>query len=173
MIFLHVQVGQPDDVEVGRTLDIPGLAAGCHQPAPSFQPWEKAERGGALKSMFFWRPKTSYSQPPEKKAIESKDEKDEEGKEKQECSEASAQNQSCKNHQESIDKTVYKLLTRTRKRGERTNPKKVLEDSREKCELRFRGPREAPSEMPVQRRIINKKYQVKKSNFSFKLQVDI
>merc|ERR1712037_815254 len=87
------KVELPDKDEGERTLQIPGLVAGCQPAEPSFEPWEKAEKGGVLKSMFFWKVKVgeNFTKP----ATESRDNNDEKP------SEDTAEKKSSKTHQES------------------------------------------------------------------------
>merc|ERR1712037_28287 len=102
------KVELPDKDEGERTIQIPGLVAGCQQPEPSFEPWEKAEKGGALKSMFFWKVKVGENLT--KPATESKDNNDEKP------SKDTAEKKLSKTHEESVDSTIYKILTRQRKK---------------------------------------------------------
>ena len=136
----------PDKDEGERTIQIPGLVAGCQQPEPSFEPWEKAEKGGALKSMFFWKVKVGENLT--KPATESKDNNDEKP------SKDTAEKKSSKTHEESVDSTIYKILTRQRKkRLNRKKKKKKEEKEADIGEVKWRGPREQQSEVPIQRKI--------------------
>ena len=96
-----------------QTIAIPGLVAGCQEAEPSFHPWEKAEKGGALKSMLFWKVKVAGN--PTKPATKSK-------AKNEKPSEDAAATKSTNVGQESVDRTIYKLLTR--QTGKRSNPKK-------------------------------------------------
>ena len=127
-----------------QTIPIPGLVAGCQEAEPSFHPWEKAEKGGALKSMLFWKVKVAKN--PTKPASKSK-------AKNEKSSEDATATKSTNVGQESVDRTIYKLLTR--QTGKRSNPKKKKEGEGGEGEggVKWRGPREEASEVPAQRKV--------------------
>ena len=133
-----------------ETSSIPGLAFGCEPTEAPFQQWEKTERKGALKSMFFWKGKLQQHARTTKEERKNGQDKNKKAEESVEKSANSAQTSS-----ESIDHTIYKLLTR--RTGKRSNPKK-----KKACEKEtWRGPREQQSELPVPRRGPKNRDQVK------------
>ena len=133
-----------------QAIPIPGLVAGCQEAEPSFHPWEKAEKGGALKSMLFWKVKVTKN--PTKPASKSK-------AKNEKPSEDATATKSTNVGQESVDRTIYKLLTR--QTGKRSNPQKrkgetnVEGEGEEEGEggVKWRGPREEASEVPAQRKV--------------------
>ena len=79
--------------------------------------------------------------------------KDEDRKQTQNLPKKEATNEkSCKN---GFDRKLLKVLTKTKRKGSKTKRKEVSEKDS------WRGPRELPSEIPVQRRVFKKKNQVK------------
>ena len=152
------QVKLPEDEKIVQTTPIPGLAAGCQEEEePPFQLWEKKERGGALKEMFFWKVKT-VGVPPPRQQPERKDNQGKPAKENEEKKpKAAAEKQSTTKDtcQIGIGRTVYKLLTKPRK--QKRNMNRMEEDEKgEEEKVGWRGPREQPGEIPVKRRIFSK-----------------
>ena len=140
------QVKFPEDEKIVQTTPIPGLAAGCQEEEePPFQLWEKKERVGALKEMFFWKVNT-VAVPPPRQQPESK-----ENQEKPSKDEAETQPTVKKTCQSGLDRTVYKLLTKRRKGKMNLNL-----NQKEEGKEGWRGPREQPSEIPVERKIFKK-----------------
>ena len=79
--------------------------------------------------------------------------KDSDRKQTQNLPKKEAKNEkSCK---KSFDRRVLKVLTKSKRKGSKTKRKEVTEKDG------WRGPRELPSEIPVQRRVFKKKNQVK------------
>ena len=63
---------------------------------------------------------------------------------------AESEKKSSKTLKESVDSIIYKILTRRRKK--RSNPKKKKEEEADIGEVKWRGPREQQSEVPMQRK---------------------
>ena len=145
------QVKLPEDEKIVQTTPIPGLAAGCQEEEePPFQLWEKKERGGALKEMFFWKVRSVTVPPPRQQPGRKENE------EKPPKASAETQPTGKKTCQIGIDRTVYKLLTKQRK--SKTNMNRIEDNEKEEEEkVGWRGPREEASEIPAQRRIVSKK----------------
>ena len=131
-----------------KTSPLPGLALGCEpQPGDDFKGWEEREKGGALKSMFFWKGHSVSGPPPPLSQPERKKE------EKKKPSKLSTFNppsliMGCS---ESIDQAVYKLLTKQRGKSSRQKQKTAFKRDE------WRGPREQLSEVPARRKVSNKK----------------
>ena len=129
-----------------ENIPIPGLTAGCQEEEPSFQLWEKRERGGALKEMFFWKVR-SVTVPPPRQQPGRKENKEKPPKPSDETKPTVK-----KTCQIGIGRTVYKLLTKQRK--QKTNMNRTEDNKKEK--VGWRGPREEPSEIAARRRIFSK-----------------
>ena len=136
------------DGESERTSPLPGLALGCGPAEVKFQPWERRERRGVLKSMFTWKVKPQQHHTKPKPENKNKDEK----QDKTLTTKSVTVDQTC---QESIDKTIFKIMSRVRRSGSKKTKQGEI---REKDS--WRGPREQPSEIPVQKQTNNKKLQV-------------
>ena len=155
------EIELPKDENFVQTTSIPGLASGCQEEEPSFQLWEKKERGGALKEMFFWKVRTVKMPPPRQQPERKKNQ------ETQSKAEAETLDKTCKN---GIDRTVYKLLTKQmRKKMKRNQKEDEKNEKEEERKVGWRGPREQPSEIPVRRKILNKNDLVQQVSFINKL----
>ena len=122
-------------MEVERTFPIRSLSARC-------QPAEKAERGGALKSM------SKVAKVPTEPMAECKDKQ-----ERPSMDEAEKKFQ--EPQQESVDRTVFKILKRQRKRPSKRKKKeeqKVAKVEDQKAP-RWRSPKEQPS--AIQMKVLN------------------
>ena len=136
-----MKLPRDDKLEQTIPLPIPGLVAGCEQGQPSFQGWEKAEKGGALKSVFFWKGKKNEPRPVAK------------NKDSQQAPAlAVADKKPHKIHRVNVDKTIYKILTRQSEKRLVPQEKKPrrMENA---MTVTWRGPREQPSEVSLQRKI--------------------
>ena len=113
--------------------------------------------------MFFWKVKVGDKSATETKDNDEKPSEDaaenksthQESKDNndEKPSEAESEKKSSKTLKESVDRTVYKILTRQRQK--RSNPMKKKENEKEADigEVKWRGPREQQSEVPIQRKI--------------------
>ena len=143
-----LQVRTSGNVESERTSLVPGLALSCEPPPLKFKSWEKQERRGGLKSMFNWevRGKQTFVKP--EPASKDADKRQTQNLPKKEAK----KEKSCK---KSFDRKVLKVLTKGKGKRSTTKNKEVSEKDG------WRGPREVPSEIPVKRRVLKKKNQVK------------
>ena len=135
-----------------QTSPLPGLALGCEpQPGDGFKGWEMGEKGGALKSMFFWK-RHSVSGPPPPLSQPERKKEEKKNSSKLSTSNPPSLDMGCS---ESIDRTMYKLLTK--QRGKRSGQKQKTAGKVDG----WRGPREQLSELPAQRKESTKSCQVK------------
>ena len=111
-----------------------------------FKGWEKSEKGGALKSMFFWK---MHTKSPLTATKPHSNDEDQENSSKLETTKSPPPDKNCN---EDIDRTVYKVLTR--RMGKRSNAIQRVAWSLDK----WRGPREELSEVPVQRKKTSEKW---------------
>ena len=135
--------------ESKRTSPLPGLALGCEPAEVEFRTWEKRERRGVLKPMFNWKVKPRQNHLKPKPVINNKKEKSD----KDVTTKSEKVDRTCR---ESVDKTIFKIMSRGRRRGLKKAKQREIH---EKDRL-WRGPREQPSEIPVQRQINKKEPQV-------------
>ena len=127
---------------------VPGLALSCEPPPLKFKSWEKQERRGVLKSMFNWEVRANQTFVKPEPVSKNKERKQIQNIPKKEVKQKS----SCKN---GFDRKVLKVLTKSKRKGSKTKRKEVS------AKDGWRGPRELPSEIPVQRRPFKKRNQVK------------
>ena len=127
---------------------VPGLALSCEPPPLKFKSWEKQERRGVLKSMFNWEVKAKQPFVKPEPVSNYEDRKQAQNLPKKEGN----KERSCK---KSFDRKLLKVLTKSKRKGSKTKRKEGTKKDR------WRGPRELPSEIPVQRRAFKKKNQVK------------
>ena len=133
--------------ESERTCPLPGPALGCEPAEVKFQPWERRERRGALKSVFNWKVKPQQHHTKPTPVNDNKDKKSDK-------SEVTKPEKVDKTRQESVDRTILKIMSRGRRSGLKTKPRVIREKDG------WRGPREQPCEIPVQKQISKKKPQV-------------
>ena len=132
-----------DTAEVQTSL-IPGLApVGQVQHGDSFKGWENSEKGGALKSMFFWKKQPRCSPSPMSPPMPPKEQSF-----KLKTTKSSPVVWTCN---EDIDRTVYKVLTKGRGNRSKPMPKVACLTNG------WRGPRDELSEVPTQRKVSTKK----------------
>ena len=122
------------DTQNKRTL-APGLALGCDQAVAIFKRWEMREKRGRLQYMFY---KTTRDKHPCEKPKA-------ENKKKRKISKAPTHrqekiNRSC---QESINKPIIKVMTKSKSRKRGSAKKQGKENSKDN----WRGPREQASEV--------------------------
>ena len=139
------------EAESEKSSPLPGLPLSCEDPPNSvpFKPWEQQERKGSLNSMFNWRVKL---QPPgTKPQLENKNKPSSKNHPK-----STRMISGCK---EMIDQTVIKILTKSR--GKRSTPKQGRDGKNDG----WRGPRDNPSEIAPQKKILKKESEVFKDFF--------
>ena len=138
---------------------LPGLALSCQQPESQFISWERREKKGILKAMFSWKQHPNKTEKianrKEEREIR-KEQSERKGDKNKSKNKSSSKSTTMKgNCQEKIDHSVYRILTKRTGRRSKKAPEKVC------CQTEgWRGKREEPSEISVQRKTPKRKNQV-------------